>query len=54
MKGVKSADYCYYIFLMPSTEFNVWFLLRRAEIYQVKILVFLWVLNFCCMDVANK
>lgn len=39
---------------MPSIEFDVSFLLRRAEIYQVKILVFLWVLNFCYMDVANK
>lgn len=39
---------------MPSTEFDVSFLLRRAEIYQVKILIFLWVLNFCYMDVANK
>lgn len=39
---------------MPSMEFDVSFLLRRAEISQVKILVFLWVLNFCYMDISNK
>lgn len=51
---MKGADYSYHLFLMPSIEFDVSFLLRRAEIHQVKILVFLWVLNFRHMDVANK